>query len=158
MTHNPALMNAIPRSEANAIISRVESMVGQLTGLLDQETTALKQGDLDLASSLFDRKSNMMHQYKTMIEDVAKKKDVIQKSGDETKAKLEDIQRNFSSSLNRNRKTLHHSRQAVERLTGTIMNSLRQSVPVTHDAYNAHGTLGSEQARRRMSVNMDEVL
>lgn len=158
MTHNQALMNAIPAREANAIINRVESMVGQLTGLLDQETTALKKGDLDLATSLFDRKSYMLRQYKDMIDDVSKKKDVIRKADDDTQAKLEDIQRNFSSSLNKNRKTLSHSKQAVDRLAGTIMTSLRQAVPPTHEAYNASGTMGSETQRRRMSINVDEVL
>ena len=158
MTHNQALLNAIPPSEAHAIISRVESMVGQLTGLLDQETTALKKGDMDLATSLFDRKSYMLRQYQDMIEDVSRKKEIIRKADQDTKARLESIQRDFSHSLNKNRKSLDASRRAVERLAGTIMTSIRQSVPPTHDSYTAGGVMESEQHRRRMSVKVNEVL
>lgn len=158
MSHSQALLNAIPATEANAIINRVESMVGQLTGLLDQETTALKQGDLDLATSLFDRKNYMLRQYQDMIEDVSRKKDVLRRADEDTKDKLENIQRDFSHSLNKNRKTLDASRKAVERLAGTIMTTVRQSVPPTHDSYTAEGVMESEQQRRRMSVKVNEVL
>lgn len=129
---------------------KITKILKKLITCLTQETLALQGHNRDIAAKMAQEKTILMHNYKTLQNNVLENPETLKNLDPDVRAHLKEVTKEFEVALKDNVVAIYSGRNAVSRLINRIIKKARDSVSTTPKSYNASGCMVNNDTKASM--------
>lgn len=142
----------IAAHDMNDRLDQLISLTKRLTTLMADETTALKERQLDASSTDWDEKERLAHTYRLEMTSLARQPDELVKCNPDLRKGLFESVRRFQEVLAEHDKALGAMRSVTEGLVESIAREVAQETRGPQ-AYGSNGLTGGQTRAAGIAVN-----